>query len=183
MLGQGNISSSWGALSGEEMADRFWWGASLGVYVGHSETIERAGISDDAQPLWWAKGGELIGHSPARIKWFLSLWQDGSTARPTFGSLVPSQSYLDDVSKSALVANLMSATDGSYIFLHFLRPGRWTVPLWHTGTLAHAKWEVRAMDYWAMKVTVRATLSGNTSNAVIDVPAVPGNYEIVRVAS
>jgi len=38
---EGDISSGWGALSGEEETDRFWWGASLGVHVGHSETILR----------------------------------------------------------------------------------------------------------------------------------------------
>ena len=44
---------SWGSLSGEEEADRFWWGASLGVFVGHSETVLRADVkSDDDQPLW-----------------------------------------------------------------------------------------------------------------------------------
>ena len=150
-----------------------------------SETILRDGVDDDAQPLWWAKGGTLIGTSPARIKWFRSLWE-GSTARPSFGSLVPSQSYLDDTSKSALVTNLMSASDGSYIFLHFLRSGRWTVPLWHDAsqaTVTSAKWEVRKIDYWSKSVTVLQTLAADAVAAVIDVPAIPGNYEIARIAS
>ena len=30
-------------------------------------TTCRARVADDAQPLWWAKGGELIGASPPRI--------------------------------------------------------------------------------------------------------------------
>ena len=161
----------------------FWWGASLGVHVGHSETIERAGVSDDAQPLWWAKGGELIGRSPSRIKWFRSLWE-GSETRPAFGNLVPTQSYLNDASKSSIVANLLSASNGSYIFAHFLRSGRWTVPLWSSvGRDDDANWEVRLMDYWGMKVSVLATLTGNASSATIDVPAVPANYELVRVAA
>jgi hypothetical protein len=28
---------------------------------------------DDDQPLWWAKGGKLIGQSPSRIAWLRSL--------------------------------------------------------------------------------------------------------------
>lgn len=177
---EGNISSSWGALSGEEMTDRFWWGASLGVYVGHSETILRPNVADDDQPLWWAKGGKLLGQSPARIKWFRSLWETNK-ARPSFGDLVPSQSYFDDTSKSDPVADLMSAADGSYIFLRFLRPGRWTVPLWKTGVDASHKWEVRYLDYWRMTVSVVSTLPGEATSAVIDVPAIPGNFEIARV--
>ena len=150
-----------------------------------SETILRDGVDDDSQPLWWAKGGTLIGTSPARIKWFRSLWE-GATARPSFGTLVPSQSYLDDTSKSALVANLMSAADGSYVFLHFLRSGRWTVPLWHdAGTHASAgsRWEVRKIDYWSKSVTVLTTLAADARSAVIDVPAIPGNYEIARISA
>ena len=38
---EGDIPQAWGALSAEEMADRFWWAASLGVYAGHSETLLR----------------------------------------------------------------------------------------------------------------------------------------------
>ena len=38
---EGNITSSWGALSGEEMADRFYWGASLGAHVGRTARRSR----------------------------------------------------------------------------------------------------------------------------------------------
>jgi hypothetical protein len=44
------------------------------VHVGHSETILRPNVSVSDQPLWWAKGGELIGESPPRIKWFREQW-------------------------------------------------------------------------------------------------------------
>ena len=72
---EGNITSGWGALSGEEETDRFFWGASLGVHVGHSETVLRHDVAeDDDQPLWWAKGGTLVGTSPPHIKWFRELW-------------------------------------------------------------------------------------------------------------
>ena len=71
---EGNISAGWGQLSGQQMADRFWWGASLGVFTGHSETILRANVKlDDDQPLWWAKGGSLVGQAPRRIAWLRHL--------------------------------------------------------------------------------------------------------------
>jgi len=178
---EGNITSAWGALSGEEMTDRFWWGASVGAHVGHSETIMRNGFDDDHQPLWWAKGGELIGESPARIKWFRQLWQE----RKFFGDLIPSQSYFGDESHSAYAANLMTSADGSYQFIHFNRPGRWEVPLSPTPSSlrgAHDQvWEVRFLDYWSMEVKVIATLPANSRSATIDVSAIPGNYEIVTL--
>jgi hypothetical protein len=51
---EGNITSEWGALSGIEESDRFWWGAIKGVYVGHSETVLdwQLPAGDDKQPLW-----------------------------------------------------------------------------------------------------------------------------------
>lgn len=183
---EGNITSSWGALSGEEMSDRFWWGASLGAYVGHSETIMRQAVhNDDLQPLWWAKGGSLVGTSPPRIRWFWQLWGDSNGKRPGFGDLVPTQSFLDDNSDSGLVVNLMSATDGSYMLLHFLRPGRWEVPLHHAAAFEEGKtnstWELRRLDYWNMQVTTLAEISSDAASAIIDVASIPSNFEIVLV--
>ena len=69
-----------GKLSGKQMVNRFWHGLSLGVHVGHSETILQRGgavvgspggtVADDAQVMWWSKGGKLRGSSPLRIRWF-----------------------------------------------------------------------------------------------------------------
>ena len=163
------------------MADRFWWGAARGVYVGHSETVLRGGLApdSDAQPLWWAKGGELIGRSPSRIKWFRSLWE-GNASRPDFSTLTPSQEYFDDHSHASFVADMLSSKDRDFFALHFSRPGRWTVPLPGAGG---AGWEVRALDYWARTVSVVATLPADAAGATIDVPALPGNYEVARTGA
>lgn len=59
---EGNISSTWGNITAEEMVNRFWEGFARGGYVGHGETYH----SDD-EILWWAKGGILHGKSPERI--------------------------------------------------------------------------------------------------------------------
>jgi len=67
---EGDIPEGWGSLSGPQAVDRFWWGWSLGVHVGHSETIMQPWVPDDEQVLWWSKGGELRGAAPLRIQWF-----------------------------------------------------------------------------------------------------------------
>jgi hypothetical protein len=59
---EGNLQYTWGNITGREMTRRFWEGALRGGYVGHGETYHR----EDEQ-IWWAKGGELTGESPARI--------------------------------------------------------------------------------------------------------------------
>ncbi|HEY9355068.1 MAG TPA: DUF5605 domain-containing protein [Arthrobacter sp.] len=59
---EGDIDQGWGNITGEEMVRRFWEGAVRGGYVGHGETY-----LNDAEELWWSKGGSLVGDSPARI--------------------------------------------------------------------------------------------------------------------
>jgi hypothetical protein len=59
---EGDIDQGWGNITGEEMVRRFWEGAVRGGYVGHGETYLRPD-----EVLWWSKGGDLHGDSPARI--------------------------------------------------------------------------------------------------------------------
>ncbi|MBC7783740.1 MAG: DUF5060 domain-containing protein [Burkholderiales bacterium] len=59
---EGNISQSWGNISGPAMLRQFWIGTVCGGYVGHGETLRHP---EDI--LWWAKGGVLHGQSPLRI--------------------------------------------------------------------------------------------------------------------
>jgi hypothetical protein len=59
---EGDISRAWGSLSAELMVEMFWLGFAAGGYVGHGETYW-----NPEEILWWAKGGELTGDSPARI--------------------------------------------------------------------------------------------------------------------
>ncbi|NYD67586.1 DUF5605 domain-containing protein [Agromyces atrinae] len=59
---EGDIDQGWGNITGEEMTRRFWEGAIRGGYVGHGETY-----LNDAEQLWWSKGGVLEGSSPERI--------------------------------------------------------------------------------------------------------------------
>ncbi|WNS42885.1 DUF5605 domain-containing protein [Paenibacillus sp. MMS20-IR301] len=59
---EGDIDQGWGNITGEEMTRRFWEGFVRGGYVGHGETY-----MNSEELLWWSKGGELTGTSPARI--------------------------------------------------------------------------------------------------------------------
>lgn len=173
---EGNISSSWGALSGAEMADRFWWGAAMGAHVGHSETVLHNGVDDDHQPLWWAKGGELAGISPERIRWFRSLWE-ANTSRPDFATLQPSLEAFGN--SNGIVAHMLSKP---HIFhaLHFLRSGRWTVPL---SAVGEGTWQVKHMDYWQMTEKVVKVLPADATEMTVDVTATPYNMELMFVPS
>ena len=68
---EGDIDQGWGNITGQEMVRRFWEGAVRGGYVGHGETYLR-----ENDELWWSKGGELIGSSPARIALLRTVMED-----------------------------------------------------------------------------------------------------------
>ncbi len=74
---EGNIYMSWGDLSPEEMVTRFWLGFTLGGYVGHGETY-----LNPEEVLWWSKGGQLRGESPARIAFLRQVFEAAPALTP-----------------------------------------------------------------------------------------------------
>ncbi len=70
---EGNLPETWGSISGEEMSNRFWKVTVTGGWCTHGETYLEQNLSEEDiedAVVWWAKGGRLIGTSPARI-WYL----------------------------------------------------------------------------------------------------------------
>ena len=59
---EGDIDQGWGNLTGQELVRRAWEAAVRGGYLAHGETY-----LNDRDELWWSKGGELVGESPARL--------------------------------------------------------------------------------------------------------------------
>jgi hypothetical protein len=74
---EGNINMLWGDLSPEKMVHRFWTGFVQGGYVGHGETY-----INDREELWWSKGGELVGQSPARIAFLRKIFEAAPNLSP-----------------------------------------------------------------------------------------------------
>eukprot|EP00054_Salpingoeca_dolichothecata_P025129 m.173646 g.173646 ORF g.173646 m.173646 type:complete len:493 (+) comp25254_c0_seq2:117-1595(+) len=84
---EGDLPEGWAELDGQNMTMRFWLGAAMGAYVGHSEAfLGRGDIMDNNQLLWWSKGGYLHGWSAERIQFFRTFWE---THIPSFWSFSP----------------------------------------------------------------------------------------------
>ena len=62
---EGNLPLNWGNITGFELVNRFWTVIAQGGYCTHGETF--LDKNDPDEIVWWAKGGKLIGESPARI--------------------------------------------------------------------------------------------------------------------
>jgi hypothetical protein len=69
---EGDINWGWGNITAQEMVRRCWEGAVRGGYVGHGETY-----LNEREELWWSKGGELVGESPARIAFLRAVLESG----------------------------------------------------------------------------------------------------------
>ena len=66
---EGNLPEFWGSISAREMTARFWRVMTSGGYCTHGETF----LDPEHDVIWWAKGGQLHGESPARIAFLKEL--------------------------------------------------------------------------------------------------------------
>ncbi|MFG2960952.1 DUF5605 domain-containing protein [Streptomyces sp. NPDC048291] len=72
---EGDIPEFWGSITAQELVHRFWQATVAGTYVTHGETLKHP---EDV--LWWSKGGELHGESPARIAFLKEVLDEAPAA-------------------------------------------------------------------------------------------------------
>jgi len=150
---EGNIAQRWGNLSAREMVRRFWLAVTGGAYGGHGETY-----LNDAEVLWWSKGGVLHGESAPRIAFLRRLTEEG----PAIGLHPLPNPYYPAASK------------GSDYYLHFLD---YHQPAEYEFTLpADVQYHAEIIDPWKMTITpITGSYSGK---AKLKLPGEP--YLAVR---
>lgn len=116
---EGDISDGWGNLTGAQLVDQFWSALMNGAYCGHGETY-----LNDREELWWSKGGELVGTSPARLAFLAEFLRElPADFAPLPGGIVSASGGVGSVGKQYLcyMGNSQSRSvefalpdDGSY---------------------------------------------------------------------
>jgi hypothetical protein len=132
---EGDLPQRWGRLSGEEMTEAFWQGVIAGTYVTHGETYKNAGDT-----IFWAKGGRLIGSSPARIGFLRKILEESP------GPLSLADPWKDH--KTAMA-------DSSHYLIYFGKEMQteWVFNLpKKEGPAANRKFRVELIDTWAMTI-------------------------------
>ena len=132
---EGNLPMRWGNLTGEEMVLAFWQGIIAGTYVTHGETYKNNGDT-----VFWAKGGRLIGSSPARIAFLKKIVEEG-----------PGPLQLADVWKD----NQTATANTNYYLVYFGKDVKteWQFSLpKKNGPQAGAKYKVEIIDTWNMTI-------------------------------
>jgi len=168
---EGNIDQGWGNITGEELTRRFWETVVRGGYCTHGETYYRPD-----ELLWWAKGGELTGESPARIAFLRKILEK-------MGPITPVSRPMDWDLVWALAGNEYERTiespfgampvrfaDQMLCYFGFMRPSfrNFLLP-------ADVQYQATLIDTWQMTETVlpgtcsgtvRLQLPGRTGMAV-----------------
>mmetsp|Transcript_32293 Transcript_32293/g.95038 ORF Transcript_32293/g.95038 Transcript_32293/m.95038 type:complete len:415 (-) Transcript_32293:457-1701(-) len=142
---EGDIPQDWGGLTWAGMADQFWRGLSLGVHVGHGETILQPGIEDDKQQLWWSKGGRLRGTSLLRVAW----QREYLDTVPSWSSLEARNYTHDDCTGSVLVKQ------GEYALFHIRQRAR-NCSLSLPGLSSGDTFRATKLNWWEMTTTLLA---------------------------
>lgn len=130
---EGNISSRWGQLSGEEMTYRFWLAYIGGTYATHGEAIEGG---------WLSNGGKLTLESPERIAFLKQIVENG----PEEGLEPQDHYYLRNAAGKA----------GEYYLYYFGKdtPEVWDFALPEEDELEDGDcFQVEIIDTWNMKIT------------------------------
>ncbi len=129
---EGNSTSRWGQLTGEEMTFRFW-NAYIGCgFATHGETTPTD---------WISGGGKLAGESPARIDFLKKILEEG----PKDG-LEPIDKYYTPN---------YAGKYGEYYLIYFGKetPSEWIFKLPKSMLAAGMKFQADVIDTWNMTIT------------------------------
>ena len=132
---EGDIEQRWGNLSAEEMVHRMWQGTIAGTYVGHGETYKHP-----ESVIWWARGGELHGKSPARIAFLRKILEEGP-----INAWEPIDKWQD---------YRTAGKKGEYYFVYFGKetPTEWKLNLPCDQYLEPMRLTVEIIDTWDMTI-------------------------------
>lgn len=143
---EGNLPNGWGNISAEELTHRFWEGTVRGGYVGHGETYINPG-----DVVWWSKGGELHGGSPARIAFLRQIVEDG----PTNG--------INPLGRITNTHMESYGEAGAYYLTYFGR----RQPSYVTFNLPDGQFQCDVIDTWNMIITPQEQLVENGSTVTL----------------
>ncbi len=150
---EGNLNRSWGNLSGQEMARRFWLGITAGCYVTHGETyldadLPLSALDESRTPvIWWSHGGKLHGSSPERIGFLRKLVEEtaGASGKDAKGAGLKAQVEHSYLNAWSLDSTGTKKQEGIYYF-------DFHQPIFYEFPLPEGKFTAESIDPWEMTI-------------------------------
>jgi hypothetical protein len=149
---EGDVPSGWGNLTGQEMASYFWMAGLSGGYPTHGDTFQNS-ADDSTEVRWWAKGGELVGESPERIRYFKSVMEKASVSEMSPELIADNPENLDD--------NIYIFSKPGEYYLVYTAETEQKIQINLTG---NSNYKLEVLDTWNMQVVEEKTVG-------------PGNFQ------
>jgi len=149
---EGDVPSGWGNLNGKEMASYFWMAGLSGGYPTHGDTYQN-NADDSTEVRWWAKGGELVGESPERIRYFKSVMEKAPVNEMSPELIVDNPENLDD--------NIFIFSKPGEYYLVYTAETDQEIQINLTG---NSNFKLEVLDIWNMHVVEEKTVG-------------PGNFQ------
>lgn len=157
---EGNVPDDWGNSSGALELERHWRSAMAGGYATHGEAFIINGNNKD---IFWAYGGEMVGESPARLKFLREIME----ACP-FEEMTPDFVNTDSQHYYAL-------SKGGEVQLIFMRDNLPGKHLWlgnPEDAGSEVKYKAIYYDLWNCKVTDEKTITNRDEVPITEWTAV-----------
>ncbi len=148
---EGDVPSSWGSLTAKEMTSYFWMAGFSGGYGTHGDTFKNDS-DEGAEVRWWAKGGTLMGESPARIAFFRKIMEEAPVTE-----MLPD--LVDNGNAENLNSNIYNFSKKGEYYLAYVADSAQTIELNLAG---EEDYTLQVIDTWNMRtVTEENVGSGN----------------------
>jgi hypothetical protein len=142
---EGDVPSSWGSLTVQEMTSYFWMAGLSGGYPMHGDTFKND--SDTTEVRWWAKGGTLPGKSPERIAFFKSIMEQAPVTEMT-------PTLIDNGDLENLDNNIYLFSKPGEFYLAYVANPEETIQIELPG---NQEYKLDIIDTWNMKITEQTT--------------------------
>ena len=156
---EGDVNSEWGSLSAKEMTSYFWMAGLSGGYGTHGDTFKNT-ADDSTEVRWWAKGGNLPGESPARIKYFRSVMEQAPVKEMT-------PQLIDNGNPANLNNNIYLFYKGSEYILAYCADAGQTIEVNLDG---NANYKMDVIDTWNMQIIEQKSVASGTFSLKTDLP-------------
>ena len=148
---EGDVTSRWGKLTGQEMTSYFWMAGLSGGYPTHGDTYKNDS-DEETEVRWWAKGGTLPGKSPERIGYFRKLMEEAPVI-----DMVPE--LADNGDPENLNNNVYTFFKEGEYYLAYVVDSAQTIELYLAG---EEDYTLQVIDTWNMKTVSEENVgSGN----------------------
>ncbi|HEV7350351.1 DUF5060 domain-containing protein [Telluribacter sp.] len=144
---EGDVKSGWGNMKGKDMASYFWMAGLSGGYGTHGDTFSNQ-ADEGNEVRWWAKGGQLVGESPERIRYFRTVMEQAPIQEMT-------PEFRDNGDPKNFNTNQFLLSKPGAYYLAYTAGTDQTIEINLTGT---KNYKMDVIDTWNMQVTEQATI-------------------------